>query len=489
MKKRIVSVICCVMIASMLFTIVSCRRNEETSNDSETTNDVSEIATDKNGLEVDGIEEYIDYGGREVGILGWSGGGEIDFDRQSGTTLAHAIFARNAAVEERLGVKLRINSSINGGNPTQAEYIATVETMLSGATDYDLLAPYSMIPAVLAMDGFLVNLAEKEQLQLEGKPWWSQDILENSLINGKVFFMSGPISPKLLYETMAIMVNLDMVDAYMLEDPRTLVKDYKWTMEKMFEMSRGIGTDVTGNGKDDGDKYGLIMVNTLVDGFVASNGMRYLDGYIDQNTNVETLFLDRDFDNGLKIIDLIDRISSVTKTPDVWVVNSTNSFYLGNALFLTATFDNIRENKEKMTFNYGYLPYPMESEDQQRYYSTAGFPYSMWCIPKASLDTDCAAYTLECLASESYRKVQPVVHDDIKFKFSGDVINTEMFDIIVGSITFDYGRLFNNNFTFVQSPVWTFRDSVVSGASFSTAIAANRNHINETLVRLNKLFA
>ena len=131
---------------------------------------------------------------------------------------------------------------------------------------------------------------------------------------------------------------------------------------------------------------------------------------------------------------------------------------------------------------------PISDEDQQAYYSTAGFPYSMWCIPKASSDSDCAAYVLECLASESYRIVQPVVFDDIKFKYSNDTINTEMFDLIVGSMTFDYGRLFNNNFIFTMAPVWIFRSSVIEGKNFTSSLAGGQEHISTTLSAINKLF-
>ena len=492
MSKKVISVICGLMVVSMLLTVTSCKRKDDQPDQSDSDvveNTESQVETDSNGLEIDGIGEDINYGGKDVGVFGWSGGGEMDFDTQSGTAIANAVYKRNATVEERLGVKLKFNASLNGANEVRAEYIASVETTLAGSTEYDLIACYSMSAASLAIDGFLVDLGQKSQLQLEGKPWWSQDIIENALINDKVFFMSGPISPKLLYESMAILVNLDMIDEYLLEDPRYLVKDYKWTVDRMLEMTKNIGNDISGDGKDEGDMYGIVMLETLVDGFVASTGMRYLDGVIDQTTGKETLRIDPDFDNGLKAIDLIDKINSKLKTNDAWVTSSNKAFVNGNALFMTGTFAVIQGNKDNMKFNYGYLPYPMADEDQQAYYSTAGFPYSMWCIPKASLDTDCAAYVMECLASESYRIVQPVVYNDIKFKYSNDVINSEMFDLIVGSMTYDYGRLFHNNFTHMYSPVYSFRSAIAKGYNFTTNITGNRTHINGVLDKLNLLFA
>ena len=131
----------------------------------------------------------------------------------------------------------------------------------------------------------------------------------------------------------------------------------------------------------------------------------------------------------------------------------------------------------------------MADVDQQRYYSSSGFPYSMWCIPKASLDTDCAAYVMECLASESYRIVQPEVYETIKFQYSHDTINIEMFELIIGAMTYDYGRLFHNNFVYRNSPVYTFRGSITEGTSFTTNISSNRGHINGILDQINVMFS
>lgn len=492
MSKKIISVICGLITVSMLLALVSCKKTNTQIEGTESDvveNTQSQVETDANGFEVDGIGDDVYYDGRTVGVFGWSGGGEMDFDSQSGTAISNAVYKRNVSVEDRLGVRLRFNTSLNGSNAKRDEYIASVETILAGSTDYDLISTYSMSAASFAIDGFLVDLGQKSQLQLVGKPWWSQDIVENAMINGKVFFMSGPISPKLLYESMAILVNLDMIDYYLLEDPRYLVQDYEWTMDKMFELSRNVGEDVSGDGKDESDIYGVIFMETLVDGFIASNGIRYLDGAINSSTGKETLQIDAHFDNGLKVIDLVDRINTVAKGSSGWVTNSANVFIGGNALFMTGTFDIIQRNKDKMNFNYGYLPYPMADKHQGEYYSTAGFPYSMWCITKASLDTDCAAYVMECLASESYRIVQPAVYNDIKFQYSNDAINSEMFDLIVGSMTYDYGRLFHNNFEYANSPVYTFRSAITRGYSYTTNITTNRDHINSILDKLNELFA
>ena len=495
MSKKVISVICGLMTVSMLLTFVSCGKRDGQTEQSESDvvdNTGSQVETDENGFVLDSIPDDIDYGGKEVGIFGWSGGGETDFDTQSGTEVPAALYKRNVTVEERLGVKLRFDTSLNGGNANRAEYITSVETVLSGSTEYDLIAAYSMNAASLAMDGYLVDLGQKAQIQFEGKPWWSQDIFENAMINGKLYFASGPISPTLLFETMTILVNLDMCDEYLLEDPRYLAKDYKWTMDKMFEMSKNIGEDISGDGKDKTDKYGIVMSNVLVDGFVASNGIRYLDTSMDQTTGKEKLCIDEDFDNGLKAIGIIERISSELKTSDAWLTSydeSADVFSKGNALFLTGSFAVVKTTKDKIGFNYGYLPYPMADVDQQRYYSTSGFPYSMWGIPKASLDTDCAAYVMECLASESYRIVQPEIYETVQFKYSKDAINAEMFELIIGSMTYDYGRLFHNNFEYRRSPVFTFRGTITEGSNFTTNISSNRKHINGILDKINAMFS
>lgn len=490
-KKRTLSLISGILVLIMISAVcLSCKKtpDEDGANQSESSDieeSVSTVDTDENGFLKDNIGDDIKYGGREIQIIGWSGGGEIDFDTSNETAISKAVYARNKTVESRLEVKLAFDTSLNGGNANRYEYISSVETMLMGGDGHDLIATYSMNAASFAIDGYLLNLASEPQIEFEGSPWWSQDIVENCLINDKIYFASGPISPKAIYETFVMLVNLDMIDEYSLDDPREMVKDYEWTMDKMYEMVLGVGQDITGDGKDETDTHGLVIVEQPADGFLASNGIRYLDVAVNQTTGKETIKISSDFDNGLKTINLVQKLQEKLNTPDVWTTKSAKSFVKGNALFMTAAFDTIRTNKDNIKFNYGYLPYPMADTDQHAYYSTAGFPYSMWCIPKATDDSDCAAYVMECLASESYRQLQPVIYQDIKFRQSNDAINAEMYDMIVDSMIFDYGRLFHNNFEYANSPVWLFRSTMTKGKNFTTNIEGSRDHINGMLASIN----
>ena len=130
----------------------------------------------------------------------------------------------------------------------------------------------------------------------------------------------------------------------------------------------------------------------------------------------------------------------------------------------------------------------MADKIQGSYYSTAGFPYSMWCIPNSTADAGCAAYVLECLASESYREIQPEVFEDIKFKYSNDAISSEMFELIISNITYDFGRIFHNSFDYANSPIWTFRSSIAESNDFSTKFAGSKTHIESTLDGINNLY-
>ena len=113
--------------------------------------------------------------------------------------------------------------------------------------------------------------------------------------------------------------------------------------------------------------------------------------------------------------------------------------------------------KDEITFEYGIVPVPKYDEAQENYVTCLGFPYSMYSISIASRNTDAAAATLECLASEAYREVTPMLLEtSMKLKYSSDNEASIMYDFIREGVSIDIGRIFCtelSNFTYS-----TFRD-------------------------------
>lgn len=461
--KKLIALLCCLMALAMLFS--SCNKNEkkpdDTTADSQATGVDTSDLYDEDGYLKDSIPDSIDYGGALVRVVGWGDEDatqDFSTDVASGDTISAATFYRNEAVMERLNVEIEFDLNIMGNNANRYTYIATVEQNLRTGVQYDLIACYSMNAANFAADGYLIDLKSQSAVLDIEKPWWSSNMLEGSIVNDQLYFASGSISTTSIVQTMAMAVNMEKIDDRGLDDPRELALDGKWTMAKLYEMTSEtyIDLNATTEGKDEGDSFGLVMQGQVCgDAFFASNGLNYLE--CDESGK---LILSPGF-KGEKNYNLMRDLIEKFKTNDFLYTSSMNNapvFYEERALFMGTDFNTILRIRDRMDFEYGYLPYPKADEDQDEYYTCSGFPYTMWCIPTYCKDQERAAYVMEALASDSYRTIQPEIYDKIKYQGHDDPINAEMFDLIIVSKTYDMGRIFHNMFSEWRSaPVFLFR--------------------------------
>lgn len=493
--KKLIALLCCLFALAMLF--ASCNKDkkkpDDTSSGQETEVDISDLY-DKDGYLKDSIPASIDYDGALVRVVGW-GDAEAtqDFstDVASGDTIAAETFYRNEAVMERLDVELEFDLEIMGNNNNRFEYIAKVEQNLRTGVQYDLIACYSMNAANFASDGYLIDLKSQSGVLDIEKPWWSSNMLEGSIINDQLYFASGSISTTSILQTMVMAVNMEKIDDRGLEDPREIAKNGKWTMEKLYEMVSNTYVDQNANteGKDEGDSFGLVMQSQMCgDAFFASNGLHYLK--CDESGK---LILSADF-KGEKNYNLMRDLIEKFKTDDYLYTSSNNNapvFFEERALFMGTDFNVILRIRDRMDFEYGYLPYPKADESQEEYYTCSGFPFTMWCIPTHCDDYERAAYVMEALASESYRSIQPEIYDKIKYRGHDSLINAEMFDLIIASKTYDMGRMFHNMFTeWRTAPVFLFRQRLFNydNKDWYTALAEQSGNTQLVIDKINTYF-
>ncbi|MBR7097882.1 MAG: hypothetical protein IKC59_00575 [Clostridia bacterium] len=456
MKRRI-SLICLFLVLAML--AVGCQKTSDDPNDGadSTTVDTGD-QYDANGYIKDSIPSDLKYGGEVITIMGWShsdGARDFNEDTEREDRIALRTFSRNREVERRLDVELSFNRSLQGGNSGRQAYTEAVERALMTGTKYDLIACYSMNASNLAADDFLINLNEQSVLDFD-KPWWPTQLLETSTINDKLYFASGSISTASIMQSLVIAVNLDMLRSYGLDDPREVVSDGDWTMNKFYEMCTDTYVDHNKevDGKDAGDKFGFVTIDSVVgDAFLISNGLKYLSTDDDGKIIIAPEF------KGQKIHDLSESLIQKFKTDDFYysTTASTKPFTEQRAIFMGIAFDTLVEIKADIGFEYGYLPFPKADDNQENYRTCVGFPFTMWCIPQQAADYQRSAYVMECLASEGYRQVQPEVYQEVKYRLGSDALNAEMFEIIIASMSNDIGRIFHDEFEWENSPVATFR--------------------------------
>lgn len=445
-----------------LLAAVSCGGDGEKANDDTTISDDTTTAGQETTVQ-DSLPSDLNYGGETFTMLvnGSVGAPEFFVDEQNGDVVNDAIYDRNAKVSERLNVKFEFIEE-PGANPDRATFAKKVsQSVLANDSTYDAVAGYSMAIASLAADNMLIDLNSTKYIDLT-KPWWSQNLMAQSSVNGKLYFASGDISTTLTYMMYAMYFNKDIMAANNIEEPYDLVLDGKWTLDKLLELSTGVYQDLNGDGQKsvDDDLFGLETYAVYIDPYFYSCGLRTTE--LDDNgvPQISPLF------GSDKTQALLEKLVNAFFATNDCVISGYDSKELYKYFEQNRFMFSAREvqygvtNLRNADFEYGILPMPKWDEAQEDYYTIASFPYSLYCIPLDAKDSDMSSAVLEALASESSKLITPAVFEvALKVKYSSDDKMAQMYDIIRASMTYDFGRVFTDNLDSLTYSM--FRESVL----------------------------
>lgn len=422
---------------------------------------------DANGYLKDDLPEDLDYGKDQFNILAWKQSvTEYYVEEQTGDVIDNALYNRNMAVEERLGVELVFNE-IPGNSGAFREYCQTVmNSVNANAQAYDAIACYLRSAGVLTLNHMLIDLLEVEHINFE-QPWWSDSLVELNTINDKLYFMSGDIATSLLYQMMFMIYNNDLGTDLGLENPQKLAIEGKWTQDKMFELATGVYADLDGNGiKTEEDRFGLFSyTHPNLDIFYMGADLHYIE------PNEEGTLVLSDDVLSEKSLGILDKLITLYYTSnDGYFTKSISSnavMSAGHSLMYNITGQFLQQIFRNGDMEYSILPAPKYDEKQENYLTTMAFTHSMYCIPLDARDTAMSGAVLECMASEGYRKVTPALFETaFKYQYSNSQYDADIFELIRSGVVFDIGRPFFDELGGdSSSPVRIWRTQVEVGTN------------------------
>ena len=131
----------------------------------------TESPYDVNGYLKDTLDPTLNYNGEEVSILYWNDAYNVEFEVEqlSGDLVKDALYNRNSAVEERLGIEF-VWTGTPGNNSNQQPYVQTVINDANSGGEYEIYAGYSMTAATLTLQGYTRDLMDLEHLNFD-MPW------------------------------------------------------------------------------------------------------------------------------------------------------------------------------------------------------------------------------------------------------------------------------------------------------------------------------
>ncbi|MBR5680785.1 MAG: hypothetical protein IKX19_09040, partial [Clostridia bacterium] len=242
-----------------------------------------------------------------------------------------------------------------------------------------------------------------------------------------------------LYKGLSVIFfNQNLITDQNLEDPFTVVREGRWTVDTMIALTAENGTDLDGDGqmKLGTDRFGMVM-NEVV--------YRSMNAAVD----VHPIHIDAE---GLPVIDdlderaisVIEKITDYLKQSGVHIgasheeyrdvfIADQDVFNLGKLMMMESMGD--------MESDYGIIPMPKYDEQQSEYYTQIATASQLILVPITTGSADVTGHVLETLCFFTWRDVVDEYYQNaLQTRYSRDAATSEMLDLIrQGAVNgFDY---------------------------------------------------
>ena len=397
----------------------------------------------------------------------------IHTDEMNGEPLNDAVYDRNRIIEEQYNIKIAATPS----NSSTGNAGSITKWILAGDDEYDIIIPGMNQFGAIIMGGVLIDLNDLPHIGWD-KPWWDKNLISDLSIDGKLYGMMGDICISTIRSTRILMFNKPMTNDYSLEDPYTLVRDNKWTLDKMYQMSQNVSEDINGDGvMDKSDKYGYLVQKSATVNLFFSAGENMSAKTPDDIPYVSLTDNERAVNVVTKIMDILTSDSAhVGEDADVKLM-----FEEGRGLFFSEVL-NLVETMREAEIDFGVIPVPKYDENQENYHHFS----DTWCmsligVPKTNADLERTGVILEALCALSYETLVPAFYTiNLEGKFLRDTESEEMLKLINGTRVISMDELFGWG---MHSAIRSLFDNLSYDitSKISSVLSSTETNLNKTV--------
>ena len=357
---------------------------------------------------------------------------EFKVDTQTGDVMNDAVWTRNLFLEEKYNIKI-VADEDTPGNIKKA-----VQTnVLANDATYDIYMPTTENAFGLALEGHFYEIDNIKYVDIE-KPWWMGETLANMSILNDNYFLLGDIAFSNFIASSSITFNQVLATEYKIENMYQLVRDGKWTIEKMHEICLQITRDLDGDGDiDTGDLWGASISNFVWQPIYFGSGVNLIEKDADDKP-----YLVWDSERNMAVI---DRMTAFLNDGDAVLVSQQHTgvdnrknFMESRSMFRVEQLYGLQQIREA-EFEYGILPAPKYDEAQENYYSYVHPGQSQAiCIPITNNRLDLTGAILEDAAYQSYQSIRPAYYDvTLTGKLARNEDTVEMLNIMLANLNPD----------------------------------------------------
>ncbi len=439
MKKHVLSA--ALLAVLLLGTAVSC-------GDTDTSTDVPGSDTTDTDVQTEAVTEIpklpesveqIDMNGFELKIrhqwLSWAKN-ELDMEAADGDLFNDAIYNRNRTIEELFNCTISVESSDDRLNATHVQ-----QEVMAGDSTFDIWYVYDI--SILDMLQYLMPWDDMPNIDLS-QPWWNPMATDVFNIGGYTYAAAGNFSLSVLSRASGFIFNKAIYNE--LAYDKTLydvVADNEWTVDKMHEICVDTYNDLNGNGQmDEGDRFGVNgSFKELYARWILGSGIKYIDR---DNNGYPTFTLPQNDSAINKIQHIYDMFSDKRVfNPNEGTAGETagkGSMASGTIMFDVSNMKGL-ENSRNLEVEIGFVPCPKYDAAQDRYYAPAfgaeiavllkTLPEDRWENIGTLMESLC--YYSDTFVIPMYKEVL------LKTKYARDSESEAMLDIVIDSISFEFG--------------------------------------------------
>ncbi len=400
----------------------------------------------------------------------WDMNNQLDYseDAAMGNKISAAVYKRNRALEEKLGIKF-IETTEKYEWATRDALAKKLDASISAGDDeYDIvMLPPSYASGLISTQG-LTDFSTIEGIDFSGD-WWDKTINDTLKVDGKQYMASGAANLYAYDLTFSLYFNKKMMQDNQVELPYNLVKEGKWTFEKMFEY---VSAAPRLNGAEgyiwkEGSTaiYGVAGHTGSINAFITSAGNNSI--IVEGGKYTLNLANERTINTVEKIAEMLDLASGRV----LYNQNDTaaGSYYYtlfknSQAMFVTCETKSGMVFRD-MTTEYGLIPMPKYDESQSSYLSTVSWNAALFAVPITVANTKNVGLVLDAFNYESLQAVTPEYTDAMLYQGLRDVDSVEMFNLIMETRVFDFGQLYG----ITEEYDTAIRDAVRKNAQVSLA--------------------
>ena len=367
----------------------------------------------------------------------------FDVFEESSDVVESAVFRRNIAVEERFECRLQY-TALPGNNTAGTAFATEIRTSVDagGSLCYDLILGQNYYVLPTAVEGYLQNLLDTDQLHWE-EEWYNEGINSSGAINGKLWAASGSFNMSQISYAMALFFNKDFYasEGYPY-DLYELVRTNQWTYEILYELTANYYHDegTLSGVVDDNDIFGYYYNVHGVENSILGSDVPMVFVEADGSFSIDDYYSTR-------LIDVFDsyyhyfnecvgtRRSSSDYVPTI-MLGTGKTFFANSRVGMMIVCDEMRNS----SYRIGVLPMPMYDTSQERYL-TGTMRWEMFYIPRND-DLEKSATVLEYLNYTSEKYVVPAYWDNALVQKVDRAEDWEMLELIKSTLYYDFAFVY-----------------------------------------------